>query len=68
MTTSTDSNWTRRRDSGLHWKSSKISFRFAQEYMMHQPWRTFAALINWGLSGKTSGLDKLRLSRAQIIW
>nr|GEU35553.1 hypothetical protein [Tanacetum cinerariifolium] len=26
---------------------------------MHQPWRSFAALINRGLSGKTSGLDKL---------
>ncbi|GKE06877.1 hypothetical protein Tco_1398895 [Tanacetum coccineum] len=35
---------------------------------MHQPWRTFAALINIGLSGKTSGLEKLRLSRAQILW
>ncbi|GKD78186.1 hypothetical protein Tco_1340807, partial [Tanacetum coccineum] len=35
---------------------------------MHQPWRTFAALINKGLSGNTSGLDKLRLSRAQILW
>ncbi|GJY50691.1 hypothetical protein Tco_0441538 [Tanacetum coccineum] len=35
---------------------------------MHQPWRTFAALINRSLSGKTSGLDKLHLSRAQIIW
>ncbi|GJR02783.1 hypothetical protein Tco_0525767 [Tanacetum coccineum] len=35
---------------------------------MHQPWRNFAALINRGLSGKTSGLDKLRLSRAQILW
>ncbi|GJR96920.1 hypothetical protein Tco_0269094 [Tanacetum coccineum] len=34
---------------------------------MHQPWRTFAAIINRGLSGKTSGLDKLRLSRAQIL-
>ncbi|GJX03620.1 hypothetical protein Tco_0189536 [Tanacetum coccineum] len=34
---------------------------------MHQPWRTFAALINRSLSGKTSGLDKLRLSRAQIL-
>ncbi|GJX04253.1 retrovirus-related pol polyprotein from transposon TNT 1-94 [Tanacetum coccineum] len=34
---------------------------------MHQPWRTFADLINRSLSGKTSGLDKLRLSRAQII-
>ncbi|GJR80617.1 hypothetical protein Tco_0151402 [Tanacetum coccineum] len=31
---------------------------------MHQPWRTFAALINKSLSGKTSSLDKLRLSRA----
>ncbi|GJT05129.1 retrovirus-related pol polyprotein from transposon TNT 1-94 [Tanacetum coccineum] len=34
---------------------------------MHQPWRTFAALINRSLSGKMIGLDKLRLSRAQII-
>ncbi|GJW24455.1 hypothetical protein Tco_0038266 [Tanacetum coccineum] len=32
------------------------------------PERTFAALINRGLTGKTSGLDKLRLSRAQILW
>ncbi|GKA07296.1 hypothetical protein Tco_0686520 [Tanacetum coccineum] len=35
---------------------------------MHQPWRTFAALINQGLSGKTSGLDKLCLSKPQILW
>ncbi|GKA06834.1 retrovirus-related pol polyprotein from transposon TNT 1-94 [Tanacetum coccineum] len=35
---------------------------------MHQPWRTFAALINRSLFGKTTGLDKLRLSRAQILW
>ncbi|GKA45309.1 hypothetical protein Tco_0738105 [Tanacetum coccineum] len=34
---------------------------------MHQPWRTFAALINKSLSGKTTGLDKLRLSKAQIL-
>ncbi|GJU92202.1 hypothetical protein Tco_1304625 [Tanacetum coccineum] len=34
---------------------------------MHQPWRTFTALINKSLSGNTTGLDKLRLSRAQII-
>nr|GEX21158.1 hypothetical protein [Tanacetum cinerariifolium] len=34
---------------------------------MHQPWRTFAALINKSLSGKKTGLDKLRLSRAQIL-
>ncbi|GJV02686.1 hypothetical protein Tco_1336255 [Tanacetum coccineum] len=35
---------------------------------MHQHWRTFAALINQSLSGKTSGLDKLRLFSAQILW
>ncbi|GJS42474.1 hypothetical protein Tco_0567517 [Tanacetum coccineum] len=35
---------------------------------MHQPWRTFATIINQSLSGKTTGLDKLRLSRAQILW
>nr|GEY33468.1 hypothetical protein [Tanacetum cinerariifolium] len=35
---------------------------------IHQPWRTFVALINKSLSGKTMGLDKLRLSRAQILW
>ncbi|GKD24265.1 hypothetical protein Tco_1230479 [Tanacetum coccineum] len=35
---------------------------------MHQPWRTFAAFINRILSRNTSGLDKLRLSRAQILW
>ncbi|GJU59691.1 hypothetical protein Tco_1237457 [Tanacetum coccineum] len=35
---------------------------------MHQPWRTFATLINRSLSGKTFGLDKIRLSRAQILW
>ncbi|GJV24086.1 hypothetical protein Tco_1376781 [Tanacetum coccineum] len=31
---------------------------------MHQPWRTFATIINRSLSGKTTGLNKLRLSRA----
>ncbi|GJZ62151.1 hypothetical protein Tco_0618288 [Tanacetum coccineum] len=31
---------------------------------MHQPWRTFAAIINRSLSGKTSGFDKLHISRA----
>ncbi|GKB12914.1 hypothetical protein Tco_0846837 [Tanacetum coccineum] len=34
---------------------------------MHQPWRTFSTIINKSLSGKTTGLDKLRLSRAQIL-
>ncbi|GJQ95347.1 hypothetical protein Tco_0006486 [Tanacetum coccineum] len=35
---------------------------------LHQPWRTFGTIINKCLSGKVTGLDKLRISRAQIIW
>nr|GEU72683.1 hypothetical protein [Tanacetum cinerariifolium] len=35
---------------------------------MHQPWRTFATLINRCLSRKTTGLDKLRLFKAQILY
>ncbi|GJY48556.1 hypothetical protein Tco_0438512, partial [Tanacetum coccineum] len=35
---------------------------------MHQPWRTFAAIINRCISGKSTGLDRLRPSRAQILW
>ncbi|GJX65553.1 hypothetical protein Tco_0299896 [Tanacetum coccineum] len=31
---------------------------------MHQPWRTFVAIINKCISGKTTGLDRLRESRA----
>ncbi|GKD75121.1 hypothetical protein Tco_1333403 [Tanacetum coccineum] len=31
---------------------------------LHQPWRTFASIINKFLSGKITGLDKMRLSRA----
>ncbi|GJR16721.1 retrovirus-related pol polyprotein from transposon TNT 1-94 [Tanacetum coccineum] len=31
---------------------------------MHQPWRSFAAIINKCLSGKTTALESLRLSRA----
>ncbi|GJV82767.1 retrovirus-related pol polyprotein from transposon TNT 1-94 [Tanacetum coccineum] len=34
---------------------------------MHQPWRDFATIINNCLSGKITGLDKIRLSRAQIL-
>ncbi|GJT87463.1 hypothetical protein Tco_1069180 [Tanacetum coccineum] len=37
-------------------------------YHMYQPWRTFAAIINKYLSRKTKGLDKIILSRAQILW
>ncbi|GJW08011.1 hypothetical protein Tco_1570434 [Tanacetum coccineum] len=35
---------------------------------MHQTWRTFATIINRSPSGKTTGLDKIHLSRAQILW
>ncbi|GJW91258.1 hypothetical protein Tco_0168811 [Tanacetum coccineum] len=35
---------------------------------MYQPWRTFATIINKCVSGKTSGLDRLQLSRAQILF
>ncbi|GJQ97139.1 hypothetical protein Tco_0008278 [Tanacetum coccineum] len=35
---------------------------------MHQPWRTFAAIINMCISGKTTRLDRLRELRAQILW
>ncbi|GJX98834.1 hypothetical protein Tco_0355853, partial [Tanacetum coccineum] len=35
---------------------------------MHQPWRSFASIINKCLSGKTTALESLRLSRAQILW
>ncbi|GJX02622.1 hypothetical protein Tco_0186535 [Tanacetum coccineum] len=51
MTLSTDSKWTKGRDSNSIWKSSEISSRSSLE----------------SLSGKITGLDKLRLSRAQIL-
>ncbi|GKC28273.1 hypothetical protein Tco_1035567, partial [Tanacetum coccineum] len=35
---------------------------------LHQPWRAFATVINKCLSGKETGMDKIRLSRAQILW
>nr|GEX04166.1 hypothetical protein [Tanacetum cinerariifolium] len=35
---------------------------------MHQPWRSFSAIVNMCLSGKTTSLNSLRLSHAQIIW
>ncbi|GJX87608.1 hypothetical protein Tco_0339622 [Tanacetum coccineum] len=35
---------------------------------LHQPWRAFATVINKCLSGKEIGMDKIRLSRAQILW
>nr|GEZ75370.1 retrotransposon protein, putative, unclassified [Tanacetum cinerariifolium] len=34
---------------------------------LYQPWRSFAAVINKCLTGKSSGIDSLRLSQAQIL-
>ncbi|GJW40968.1 copia protein [Tanacetum coccineum] len=66
----------KKKHANLLWKSSETSFRFSQEYRVEtfdplpseEDTRTFAALINRGLSEKTNGLDKLRLFRAQILW
>ncbi|GKD15681.1 hypothetical protein Tco_1200088 [Tanacetum coccineum] len=35
---------------------------------IHRPWRTLATIINKCLSGKTPGNDRLRQSRAAILW
>nr|GFA45545.1 hypothetical protein [Tanacetum cinerariifolium] len=35
---------------------------------LYQPWRSFAAIINKCLIGKSSGYDNFRLSQAQILW
>ncbi|GJY69095.1 hypothetical protein Tco_0472077 [Tanacetum coccineum] len=35
---------------------------------MNQPWRTFTAIINRCLSGKTLSNDRLRPSRIEILW
>nr|GFA57424.1 hypothetical protein [Tanacetum cinerariifolium] len=35
---------------------------------LYQPWRSFAIVINKCLTGKSSGIDSLRLSQAQILW
>ncbi|GJZ35984.1 hypothetical protein Tco_0581801 [Tanacetum coccineum] len=35
---------------------------------MYQPWRTFATIINKCVFGKTTSLDRLRPSRAQLLW
>nr|GEU84381.1 hypothetical protein [Tanacetum cinerariifolium] len=35
---------------------------------LHQLWRSFTAIVNKCLTGKSSGYDSLRLSQAQILW
>nr|GFA81080.1 hypothetical protein [Tanacetum cinerariifolium] len=39
-----------------------------QTDQMHQPWRTFAAVINRCISRKSTGFDRLRESCPQILW
>nr|GFD23306.1 hypothetical protein [Tanacetum cinerariifolium] len=35
---------------------------------LYQPWRSFTAVINKYLTGKSSGIESLRISQAQILW
>ncbi|GJS35315.1 hypothetical protein Tco_0533697 [Tanacetum coccineum] len=50
------------------WSSGEIRrFTDVNVNKLHQPWRSFAAIINKCLSGKPS-YDSLRLSQAQILW
>nr|GFA49112.1 hypothetical protein [Tanacetum cinerariifolium] len=35
---------------------------------LYHPWRSFAVVINKCLTIKSSGIDSLRLSQAQILW
>ncbi|GKE08005.1 hypothetical protein Tco_1411556, partial [Tanacetum coccineum] len=35
---------------------------------LHQPWRAFSTVIDKCLSGKETVMDKIHLSRAQILW
>nr|GEZ89029.1 hypothetical protein [Tanacetum cinerariifolium] len=35
---------------------------------LFQPWRSFGAVINKCLTGKSSGFDSFRLSQAQLMW
>nr|GEX63330.1 hypothetical protein [Tanacetum cinerariifolium] len=35
---------------------------------LHQPWRSFVAIINRCLTRKSSSYDSLRLSQAKILW
>nr|GEW99802.1 hypothetical protein [Tanacetum cinerariifolium] len=53
------------KDLGHTWEIKTITNIVVDK--MHQPWRTFATIINRSLSGKTIRLDKLRLSRIKIL-
>ncbi|GJW99251.1 hypothetical protein Tco_0181059 [Tanacetum coccineum] len=52
----------------LGYSGNVKSFSEIKVDTLPQPWRTFGTIINKCLSGKETGLDLLRLSRAQILW
>ncbi|GKB07555.1 hypothetical protein Tco_0835839 [Tanacetum coccineum] len=54
------------KDLGYTGKCDMLSKIYTDQ--MHQPWRTFTIVINRCISGKSTSLDRLRPSRAQILW
>nr|GEU33880.1 hypothetical protein [Tanacetum cinerariifolium] len=60
-----DSRWTTR--SILH-RGAIRRLTDVNINKLHQPWKSFAAIINKCLTEKSSGYDSLRLSQAQILW
>nr|GEX47116.1 retrovirus-related Pol polyprotein from transposon TNT 1-94 [Tanacetum cinerariifolium] len=49
-----------------HYRSKHIDIRY--HFIKEQPWRSFAAIINKCLTGKSSSYDSRRLSQAQLLW
>nr|GEW10828.1 hypothetical protein [Tanacetum cinerariifolium] len=52
----------------LGYSENMKSLSDAKVETLPQHWRTFGTIINKCLSGKVTGNDMLRLSRAQILW
>nr|GFB58696.1 hypothetical protein [Tanacetum cinerariifolium] len=51
------------------WATAKIkTLTDVNVKKLFQPWRSFAAVINKCMTGKSFGFDSLRLSQAQILW
>nr|GFA07038.1 hypothetical protein [Tanacetum cinerariifolium] len=54
----------------IHFLGHSVGIRMLTDVninKLYQPWRSFAAIINKCLTGKSSGYDSLRLSQAQIL-
>ncbi|GJZ75992.1 hypothetical protein Tco_0640457 [Tanacetum coccineum] len=57
--------------SSITAQQAKLDLELGQDFdalPIDEEIRTFAALSNKRLSGKTTSLDKLHLSKAQILW